>query len=236
MLPDLSFFSIVVNGNKQGVPKKPVTLFPGTINSRYLMTQCDVYHSHYYWSTPVPWRWFIEPKADKCVFIDVDIIACNSLAPLYALDSKRFYGVQAFSSAMSKTEWQQLGFTNNELANYYFNFGMLVVPSSRMRDIGNRLMDNVFWIVKQYPHHFYFSSQIALAYTLKEMGIQTNPLSHSFNWYDKLPFPEDQSRIMLLHYFTHQNAVVDTGTATSLSGDPYAELISRTAKSFYAII
>lgn len=130
---------------------------------------------------------------DMCVFIDVDMIACNDLSPLYELDKDTIHGVTAHNTTvLSDEEWKSIRVEKEN----YFNFGMVVVPSKHLHEIGNKLFD----VYPEMSQRFsdYYSGQISLAYITKNM--KKNVLPQRFNWYDKLPF-EGRDKIIFLHYF-----------------------------------
>ena len=228
--PQPAVFSVVVNGERQSPLGTSLSLSKGRINNKYISDNAEVIHCPYHWSIPAPSRWFVEPKMDNCVFIDADIMACQDLSPLYNLDKEVFHGVTAFRQTMTDDEWSYIGMNHQELV-HYFNFGLLVVPSRLMRDIGNRMLRNVPMIMNVFRKHQYFAGQIALAYTLKEIGVKRNALDQKFNWYDMLPPPPDMQDILLLHYIINKSSVESWAKMRNISpGNEYAKLIVQMGK------
>lgn len=187
-------FSLVIQGFEKSSIKKPLILPKIDYKYKYLSSATDVYYCPYYWELGAPCRWFIEPKMDMCVLIDVDMIACNDLSSLYELDKDTIHGVTAFNTTkLRDKEWESIGVERKN----YFNFGMIVVPSKYLHEIGNKLFDVYPEMSKKFNN--YYSGQISLAYIMKNM--KKNILPQKFNWYDKLPF-EGRDKIIFLHYFS----------------------------------
>lgn len=230
-----SEFSIVVNKNDKNLWKSGynLNLTSGNIDNKYISLNADVFECPFHWSVPMPSRWFIKPKMDTCVFIDADIIACKDLAELYNLEKNVLHGVTTHKKHMQEYQWNLIGFNENDLKSY-FNFGMLVVPSKYILDIGNKMLDNVLKIMDMFPEHAYFSGQIALAYTLKELAIPLNVLPNKFNWYDLLP-ENNNKEIIFLHYFMHQNYIKNRKTACLCYANGYMKMISDISRKLYKI-
>lgn len=225
-------FSVVVNGNS-GVPAvgKPELTRRGFHNS-YIETHADVYDCPQHWTLHVPCRWFIEPKMERCVFIDTDIIACNDLAPLYALAPDAVCGVPALRNPLTAGEWGQIGMTADDV-KYYFNFGMVVVPGKHMKEIGTKLMEKVPAFRRQFKKAEYYAGQIALSHTLKELGVNRLALPREFNWLDSHPEPASFNDVLFMHYTLRREQVPTKEASCSAKGDGYARLIAESARHFY---
>lgn len=228
--PKPAFFSIVVNG-QQKTSIKPFKLTKGSINNKYISENADIFNCQYHWEIPVPSRWFIEPKTDTCVFIDADVIACKDLSSLYDLKKDVVHGVTGpFTEMITKKQWESIGFFNTEF-KYYFNFGVVIVPSKHMLDIGNNIFENMAKIMNlpYLPNKLnvppkYFAGQILLAYTLKNMRIAMNVMPNKFNWFDNLP-TQNINEIVLLHYIENKYSINNLSEAISASENVYRQLI-----------
>lgn len=228
-------FSVVVNDNEPGPFASPLRLVKREIPNRFLARHVEAFRCPYHWSVPAPSRWFLEPKADRCVFIDVDMIACKDLGPLYDLDPETVHGTTAYSTALPMRDWERIGF-GKENMKFYFNFGMVVVPSRHVRSVGDRMMENVPKFMEMFPSHRYYGGQIALAYTLEELGLPRNVLPSAFNWYDLLPFPSDPSEILFLHYFSRQGSVCDHVSMSALGDNEYESLLRNKVSRFHMLL
>lgn len=195
-------FSVVVQGNDKGKLRQPLPLVRIDHKNKYLSANAEILYCPYFWKLGAPCRWFIEPQMDTCVFIDVDVIACNDLTPLHELEKGVIHGVTAHMSPLGKSDWRSIGINEGE-EKYYFNMGMVVVPSAHMKTIGTMLFD----VYPEMSERFsdYYSGQISLNYIGKQLGITRNALPPRFNWYDKHPSPS--SNILFLHYFSNRDSV-----------------------------
>jgi lipopolysaccharide biosynthesis glycosyltransferase len=226
------YFTIVVNGECSGPIKKPMKLSKSNIDNSFISKHAEVLSCPYHWLVPTPSRWFVEPKAETCVLIDADMIACKDISPLFDLDKKCIHGVTAFDSTsnipisnsnwqplgLSQSDWRSLGFFDNNDYKYYFNFGMLVVPSEYMLTIGNMMMDVLLVVLCKFKKYEYFAAQISLAYVLKNSGINKNVLPQEFNWYDLLP-EKNLDNILFLHYMNNKKFFVDLKSSLNLESN-----------------
>ena len=48
-------------------------------NSRIVRKNVEFIYCPYFWELGLPCRWFIEPKSEICIMIDVDMLCCNNL-------------------------------------------------------------------------------------------------------------------------------------------------------------
>lgn len=200
------YFSIVLQGNELNLPSKPNTIekidiynYKKIFNcsmSSFLINNCEFYFCPQNWMLGMPCRWFIEPKSETCIMIDVDMLACNNLDPVYEL-SNRIYGVKARKNKdmMSKENWQKIGFSEEDVYNYYINFGLVIVPSIYLQKIGLELFENY---QKMKKLHDYYAGQIALAYAIKKLSLPISLLPKKFNYYDLDEFP-GRENILFLH-------------------------------------
>jgi hypothetical protein len=200
------YFSIVLQGNENKLPNKPNTiekienkdckkLFNCNITN-YLLNNCEFYFSPQFWNLGMPCRWFVKPKLKNCIMIDVDMLACNDLAPVYGLQNQ-IYGVKAKKNKeiISENSWRSIGFSDQDIQNYYINFGFVVVPSIYLEKIGIELFENY---QKMKKLHSYFAGQIALAYAIKKLNLPMQLLSNKFNYYDLNEFL-GREEILFLH-------------------------------------
>lgn len=222
-------FSIVVNGEQKIFPKN-IIKNQERIKSKYLLNNAEIYECPCYWSIPFPSRWFIEPKMENCVFIDVDMIACKDLTPLYNLEKQVVHGVKAGKQAMTDEEWESIGFNKKDL-DFYFNFGLVVVPSEHIEKIKKMMLVNVLKISNKFKEHYYFAGQIALAYSLKELGLQMNSLPNKFNWYDFWAFDKNyEKEILFLHYLSNRDGAVNLKKISNTANNNSVQLIKKTCK------
>lgn len=220
------YFTIVVNGECSGPIKKPIKLSKSNIDNPFISKHAEILRCLYHWLVPVPSRWFIEPKAETCVLIDADMIACKDISPLFDLDKKCIHGVTAYRVPISRFDWQSLGLFNSNDYKYYFNFGMLVVPSEHMSTVGNMMMDVLPVILCKFKKFEYFAAQISLAYVLNNLGVNKNVLSQEFNWYDFLP-EENLDNILFLHYMNNRKFFVDLKGSLDSHHNNYTKKISN---------
>lgn len=225
-------FSVVVNGNSYEPAKEKPNLTRRSFHNSYISTHADVYDCPQHWTLHTPCRWFIEPKMKQCIFIDTDIIACSDLSPIYSLDPNIVYGVTALKNPLSASEWNEIGMTAEDI-KYYFNFGMVVVPSQYMKTIGLKLMDKVNAFQERFKEIKYYAGQIALSHTLKELKLDRIALPKEFNWLDSHPEPDSFKNILLMHYTLKSKKLPDKESACSITGDKYADAIAESAKYFY---
>lgn len=218
-------FSVVVNGDVRTAIVEP-SLTKGSVDNRYVMRNADVWRSPYFWSIPIPHRWYIEPKSETCVMIDVDMIACKDISPIFNLDKKVFYGVNAYKKFFSLEDWRKVGV---EKVNY-FNFGLLIVPSEKMRIIGESLLNNVKIVTENYKNYYYFAAQIALTKTLYELQLDVEALPREFNWYD-MRKEENLNDIIFLHYMSNRKYVKDKNIMIGKNG--YLNLINSVAAQVF---
>lgn len=202
------YFTIVVNGECSGPINKPIKLSKSNIDNLFISEHAEILSCPYHWLVPAPSRWFVEPKAETCVFIDADMIACKDISPLFNLDKKSIHGVTAYNVPISRFDLQSLGLFNSNDYKYYFNFGMLVVPSEYMLTIGNMMMDVLPVVLCKFKKYEYFAAQISLAYVLNNSGLNKNILSQEFNWYDFLP-EKNLDDILFLHYINNKKFFVN---------------------------
>lgn len=213
-------FSIIIQGYDRSPIINPIPLPKIKIPNKYLSLNCDIHYCPYFWKLGAPCRWHINPKMDQCVFIDVDMIACNDLSPVYELDKNAIHGVTAFKTdILTDNQWDSLGISKKERL-FYFNFGFIVVPSKKMKDIGDKMLKYYSWIAKEYND--YYAGQICLTYICKELGIKRNILETKFNYYDKLPI-FDVNQILFLHYLSNRETIdkeeFESNACTKLVGD-----------------
>lgn len=225
-------FSVVVNGNSREPVLRPLILTKRSFHNDYISKYADVYDCPYHWTLHAPCRWFVEPKGETCVFIDTDIIACRDLTPLYDLDKNTVYGVPAHFNPINADQWASIGMSSEEM-KFYFNFGMVVVPSKYVKSVGETMMDKVPDFMKLFREVEYFAAQIALSHTLKEIGVTRLSLPKQFNWLDLHPYPNNPKEILFMHYVLNRKHVTDKYAACSLHGNEYAKMISESAKQFY---
>lgn len=219
------YFTIVVNGECSGPINKPIKLSKSNIDNLFISKHAEILSCPYHWLVPVPSRWFVEPKAETCVLIDADVIACKDVSPLFDLDKNCIHGVTAYKVPMNEFDWRSLGFFGNNDYKYYFNFGMLVIPSKYMLTIGNMMMDVLPVVLCKFKKYEYFAAQISLAYVLKNSGLNSNVLPQEFNWYDLLP-EENLDNILFLHYMSNRKFFVDLEGSLDLQHNNYTKKIS----------
>lgn len=197
-------FSLVVQGYELSSRKQPIPLVPIKITNKYINENAEVLYCPYYWRLGTPCRWFIEPKSEMCVFIDVDIIACNDLSSLEELDKNTIYGNTAYFSPLNDQEWLSLEIEKNE-QQFYFNMGLIISPSKYIKIIGNELLRIYPEIENKFPDCCYYAGQISLTYIVKKMKIPRKVLEEYTHWYDVCPFESMKKTPMFLHYFTNRN-------------------------------
>lgn len=227
-----SYFSIVVNGEERINSIVYPSLTKGTINNKYIASNAEIWKSPYFWEIPIPNRWFIEPKSEKCVFIDADVIACRDLEELYNLDENFFHGVQAHMNPLSNSEWFSLGLNEEKIKKLnYFNMGMLVVPSKYLKIIGEGMMKVLQNIIDKFPNRYYYSAQIAVSKALYDLQIPTNHLPEIFNWYDAKP-PKNLNEIIFLHYFMNRGHVINLKEINTKANE-YTKMIGQIANDVF---
>jgi hypothetical protein len=213
-----TYFSIVLQGNdtkpplfankieKIDINKNYKNFFNCNI-SNYLIKKVEFYFSPQIWTLGMPCRWFVNPKSENCVMIDVDMIACNDLSPLYNLNKNVIHGVRAINKKIIKKEdWLKIGFSEEDIKNYYINFGLIVVPSIYLEKIGIELFENYNRMKKL---HEYCAGQLALAYCIKKLNIKLNLLPSKFNYYDLMRFP-GREKIIFIHLLKNKHAYKQT--------------------------
>lgn len=236
------YFSIVLQGNETKLPSKPNTIKKIETNeckklfncniTNYLKRKCEFYFCPQVWNLGMPCRWFVKPKSKTCIMIDVDMVACNNLDLLYSMyNSEEIHGVKARKNKeiISKKDWEKIGFSEEDINNYYINFGLVVVPSIHLEKIGFELFENYKNMSKL---HGYFAGQLALAYSIKKLKLKLNLLPSKFNYYDLDEFP-GREEILILHLLENKGAYKENVTKNK-----YIKLvqdIKKEIKNFYLL-
>jgi hypothetical protein len=198
-------FTLIIQGSEKGPLKIPLSLVAYENGfSTYLQRNIEILYTPHYWELGAPCRWFVKPRRPMCVFIDVDVVACSDLSPMYELDNNVAHGVTAFKTHFDDQEWFSIGLTQEDRKNY-FNMGMVVIPSEHIKEIGSRLFEVYPDIQNKFPEKAYYSGQISLTYILKSMKIKSNCLPSKFNWFDAKPYDEMKETPIFLHYFWRNN-------------------------------
>jgi lipopolysaccharide biosynthesis glycosyltransferase len=226
-------FSVIINGNSMSpVTDAPKLTKRNFFHNSYIDTHAEVYDCPQHWTLHTPCRWFIEPKMDQCVFIDTDVITCSDLTPLYNLTPDTVHGVPALVNPLTEHQWNQIGM-NKEDIKYYFNFGMIVVPSKHIKTIGTELVKAVPLITNMFENAKYHAGQISLSYILKKLNIKRNNLSKQFNWLDSYEAPSSFRDVLFMHYTLKRELVPTKKLSCLIKGDKYADVIAESANYFY---
>lgn len=227
-------FSVIVNGDKSGPIKNPLKIINHKLKNSFINKHAEVLSCEYHWLVPAPSRWFINPRCKSCVFIDVDMIACRNLFPLYNLKKNFIYGVNSIKIPMNQKEWERLGFFSKSDFKYYFNFGMLVVPSYLMLKIGNMLMTILPVILQKFKKYEYFAAQIALACVLKKLKIKKIVLPRNFNYVDTPNHDDDNfDDILFLHYVHNRKYYKNFQSHLTVEENVYTKKINEIIKKIY---
>lgn len=222
------FFTVVLQGESKNYPhsfgfenlnlvnqNEIISYYSKT--SSYLMNNVEFYYCDSYWELGMPCRWFVKPRSKICCMIDVDMIACNNLSPLYSLDKEFIHGALARNARWIHTKEKvagggvdeknllKIGLSISDLEKYYLNFGLVVVPSCFLRIVGEELFSKYRWF-KQNIHNYY-AGQFALAHTLKDLDLPLNLLPDVFNYYDKDPVAGRESDILFLHIMQNRGSI-----------------------------
>lgn len=230
------YFSVVLQGEENSLPQNLNDIIFKIDNlknkkilnydiSNYLIKNVEFYFCPYYWTLGVPCRWFIEPKLDSCVMIDVDMLACNNLDKIYCLKKNKIYGVKAKNNFWNEAIWQKINFSKCDVSNYYINFGLVVVPADYMQLIGKFLFLNYS---KMMSLSKYYAGQLSLAYTFKKLNFNVNLLPKKFNFYDKDKFP-GRENILFLHIMNNRKIYLDKAGLNNESNE-YIDLIKMIQK------
>lgn len=210
------YFSIVLQGNEQKLPSNPFEVKKIEIKnanyreffncniSNYLIKNAEFYFSPQIWTLGMPCRWFVEPKSETCTMIDADILACNNLNELYDLNKNKIYGRRARKNKeiIGENDWKEINFSEEDIKNYYVNFGLVVVPSIHLKKIGLEIFKNYNKMKKL---HEYFAGQLALAHAIKNLNLEMDLLPSKFNYYDLDEFP-GREEILFLHLMKNKDA------------------------------
>lgn len=227
------YFSIIVNGEKSGPINKNLKLTKHKLKNNFLNKHADIFASEYHWLVQSPARWFITPKDKKCVFMDVDMIACKNLSSFFKLKENCIYGVNAIKIPMTHNEWNKLGFFNENDFKYYFNFGMLVIPSYLMTIIGNMLIDLLPIIMSKFKKYEYFATQIAFACILKKLNVKKQSLPIFYNFVDTNK-EVDLNKIIFLHYITNRKLFTNLNNIVkNVEENKYTKKVNSIIKKFY---
>ena len=225
-------FSLVINGTQNSEIDKNLKLIDCTVENDYISKNSSVFYCPYHWKIPFPSRWLIDPKMETCIFIDADVIACNDLSQLYNLEKNKIHGVTAFDNKiLSSEKWKKIGFFEDDLKNY-FNYGVVIVPSKYVSNIGKEILNNFLKIKNIFKEQEYFTGQITLAYVLKKMNLPVNILPNKFNHVDML-LPNKIEEIIFLHYILNKKNISKISDLFIRSENKYMELIRKTANKIY---
>lgn len=198
-------FTLVIQGDDMGPIKIPIPIDKiDKFSNSYLNYNAEVLYTPYYWELGSPCRFFVKPRSQTCVMIDVDVIACKDLSPIYDLDPDCIHGVTAFKRHLDDVAWSSIGMGEDD-RDFYFNMGMLVIPSCHLETLGNSLIDLYPKIQRLFPQQAYFSGQISLSLAIKRMKLKKNKLPQEYNWFDMIPYSEMKDTPLFLHYFYHKN-------------------------------
>ena len=198
-------FTLIIQGSDKSPLNLPLSLVPYKNSfSSYLQRNIEILYTPHYWELGAPCRWFVKPRRPMCVLIDVDVVACSDLYPMYELDHTVVHGVTAFKAHFDDQEWFSIGLTQEDRKNY-FNMGMVVIPSNYIKEIGLKLFEVYPKMQKNFPEKAYYSGQISLTHILKSMKINSNCLNSKFNWFDAKDYSEMKETPIFLHYFWSNN-------------------------------
>lgn len=198
-------FTLIIQGFHKGPASLPLPLIRiSKKGSYYLGNNVEILYTPYYWELGLPCRWFVKPRCSMCVMIDVDMIACSDLSPMYELEKDKIHGAGTYTFHLSDDEWKSIGMDDSD-KRFYFNMGMIVVSSDYLQKIGRGLFNIYPEIQKKFPNHAYFAGQISLSYVVKQMNIGRNLLPRKFNWIDFYDYESMKEPPIFLHYIKNRN-------------------------------
>ena len=185
-------------------------------NSRIVRENVEFIYCPYFWELGLPCRWFIKPKSEICIMIDVDMLCCNSLDEVFSLDKNKMHGCIALdNSYINRTELNKIGISEKTLNKYYINFGFVVVPSKYLIDIGTELFHSYPTLEKKFK---YYTGQVALANSMKKLNIPLNILNpQKYNCYDCF-LPHHNKK--LINKITNENGKITFEYENSTSNEP----------------
>lgn len=198
-------FTLILQGYDKGPIKLPLPMVKiDKISCEYLQRNVEIVYTPYYWELGAPCRWFVEPRRSMCVFIDVDVVACSDLSLMYELDQDAIHGVKAMIPHLNDEQWDSIGLNKHD-REFYFNMGMVIVPSKHIKEIGTKLFEIYPKMQELFPKKSYYAGQISLTYIVKQMGLKRNSLPKKFNWFDMRPYCQMKEKPIFFHYFINRN-------------------------------
>lgn len=227
-----NYFSLVLQGYDQSKIIQPLPLIPTKISNRYISENAEILYCPYFWEKGTPCRWFIQPKSETCILIDVDMVACKDLSPLYNLDKNKIHGTTAFANHLNEKEWSSIDL-NEKDRPFYFNHGLIIVPSKNLQIIGKQLFEIYPDMQKRFTKHAYYSGQISLTYIIKKMQLNRNLLPKNYNWFDSYPFQEMKENPFFIHYFRNSNKNKNLAEPFSNLNNPYVRFMLNNIYSFF---
>lgn len=165
-------------------------------NSRIVRKNVEFIYCPYLWKLGLPCRWFIKPKSEVCIMIDVDMLCCNNLDEIFNLDKNKIHGCIALDdSVIDRYKLNSVGISEKILNSHYINFGFVVVPCKYLIDIGTDLFYNYPNLEKKFK---YYTGQVALANSIKKLNFPLNILSpQKYNCYDCFKLEDHNNKILI---------------------------------------
>lgn len=160
----------------------------------------EIYFSSLLFLDHPPVRWFVEPKQEVCVFLDVDMIACSSLVTIEReiLNCNCIAGVLAHSCEFDFLWWNKIfqivnvnfpfNFYKTLLGNlspFYINFGFIIMTKEIFHKIKKTYIDFIDVLIANKTYKdLYFLPQISLALTIEKFNLQKKILPLRYNYPD----------------------------------------------------
>lgn len=177
----------------------------------YVAKHSEVFYCPYHYVTHPPCRWFVPIQSDPCVFIDADVLCCSSLEPLAELSKDRVRGLTVYSNDIDYPIWLKLADFREEDMQFYFNYGVVVVPQQFIPTIGEELFTSLPSVENTLTERFsYYAGQVGLCRALKVLKIRRGLLPMRFNFADCMShnhYSDEFSKLVFYHYFTNKGLI-----------------------------
>lgn len=194
----------------------------------YIAENSEILFCPYHYSFHPPCRWFVEPKSDPCIMIDADVLCCSALHSIEAMSKDRVRGLTAYGDHLTLEEWNKIGRWKEQDLQYYFNYGVVIVPNQFLRQIGDTLYDCMLEIEHKTPEkHRYYVGQIALAEAMNRLKTPRSTLSMKYNFADCVDvryYRNEFDNVVFLHYFTNKYLLSGQDFMSKLSVETGNEL------------
>jgi hypothetical protein len=225
-LLEKSIGSLIKNG---GIESKITAVINSNFSNQKISLDGDVEiiedESHF--KDHPPTRWFLDQKSEVCLFFDYDILVKSSLKKLVEIcrTEQRLCGVMVYDQPIDRDilmrafgdcgvdyeEDSATWFDDRQIPRCY-NYGVLAVPQKIVKIVKDQLDTNIK-IINETSKRLnsselsYFTGQVALSITMRQLDIPTKDMPLRYNFPDCIPeldrkFPIEKNNMVCYHMLT----------------------------------